>query len=300
MISCSGVDPGAARAAEGDTAVVRRCRPLLGTFVEIATRGGDASAVLDRAFDVIRRIQDSMSVHDPSSELSRLNREAGRRTITVSGGLYDVLQRGWLAAERSAGAFDYTVAPRLASWGLRPAWLRRRHAGDWRSVELLSGRRVRFTRPVAIDLGGIAKGHAVDRAVETLREMGVESGLVNAGGDLRTFGGPAWRIHLRHPASGAALGGHSSGGELSPVMDLRDAAIATSAPGPSMARHRGRQVSHLVHPPSGSAVTAVCSVTVRAAECWLADVLAKVVLNAPDLAGDILAERHAQALVLTA
>ena len=181
----------------------RRCRPLLGTFVEITTIGLDERRVqrsVNAAFGRMERVQRLMSVHDPSSELSRVNAEALFRPVKVSGATYDVLRRGLELACASAGAFDFTVAPTLARWGLLPPHLRRRGScGCWEDVKLLGGRRVLFTKPLAVDLGGIAKGYAVDAAIEALLDSGVSSSLVNAGGDLRAFGSAPFIVHLRHP-----------------------------------------------------------------------------------------------------
>jgi len=179
---------------------MRRCRPLLGTFVEIKMAGlGDAAlnCASEKAFAQIERIQSLMSVHDDASEISCVNAEAFLHPIKVSDETFVVLERGLAIARASAGAFDFTVAPTLARWGLLPARLRRRAQGDWRDVVLLRGRRVRFTRPLAIDLGGIAKGFAVDAAISSLRSSSVTSASVNAGGDLRVFGPDTSRIHLR-------------------------------------------------------------------------------------------------------
>lgn len=273
----------------------RRCRPLLGTFVEITTTGLDERRVqrsVNAAFGCMERVQRLMSVHDPASELSRVNAEALFRPVKVSDETFEVLRRGLELARASAGAFDFTVAPTLARWGLLPPHLRRRGScGCWEDVELLAGRRVRFTKPLAADLGGIAKGYAVDAAIETLRDSGVSSAFVNAGGDLRVFGSAPFIVHLRHP-----LHAHL----LPRAMQLRDAALATSSPCFTERRWQQRAVSHLVNPLNHCAVTGGISVTVRAGECWLADALTKVVFNAPLLAERLLTQHNAEAFILAA
>jgi len=281
MNSCSGSE-------------LRRCRPLLGTFVEIAAVGLDAAALaraVDAAFASIECVQNLMSVHDATSELSRVNAEAFLLPVKVSDETFAVLERGLAIASESAGAFDFTIAPVLASWGLLPAQLRRRAGGDWRDVNLLRGRHVHFTRPLAIDLGGIAKGFAVDAAITTLREQKVSSATVNAGGDLRVFGPEQSRVHLRHPDSAQPL---------SNPISLRNAALASSSPCLTRKQWRGRTVSHLVNPANRRAVANRISVTVRARECWLADALTKVVLNAPMLADRLLEKHQAEAFILAA
>ncbi len=279
---------------------IRRCRPLLGTFVEICVSGqaeGDFNGAINAAFATIERIQERMSAHDAESELSRLNREAALRPVTVSRETFEVLRRADKLAAESGGAFDYTVAPLLARWNFLPASLKREKAGSWRDVLLAHGRTVSFLQPLALDLGGIAKGYAVDKAIKTLRRRGVSAAVVNAGGDLRVFGEQPSTVHVRHPADPQTFA-HK--------VSICDAALATSAPRFTERIWRGAaggpplRVSHLVDPLRQGAVTGVVSVTVRAHECWLADALTKVVLNAPCLARKLLGKHCAEAFVLTA
>lgn len=286
---------------------VRRCRPLLGTFVEIAARGSAGlrlgadnidepdwnpalQVAIDRAFTAIERVQQLMSVHDPESELARVNAGAFLRPVKVSDDTFTVLERGLDLARASAGAFDFTIAPTLASWGLLPAHLRRRTQGNWRDFVLQSGNRVRFARPLAIDLGGIAKGFAVDAAIDSLRASNVVSASVNAGGDLRVFGPDESRIHLRHPVTAQPV---------AQTIALRNAALATSSPCFTRRQWRGRTVSHLVDPVKRRAIAQNVSVSIRASECWLADALTKVVLNASTTTATRLLEaHHAEAFIL--
>jgi FAD:protein FMN transferase len=273
---------------------VRRCRPLLGTFVEITASGLDEAGLRQAvagAFATIERLQNLLSAHDPASELSLLNREAASHAVTVSPETFAVLRLADQMANESGGAFDYTIAPTLAEWGLRPADLQRTNPGNWRDLRLRPGRKVHLLRPLALDLGGIAKGFAVDAAIEVLRGRGVASAIVNAGGDLRVFGPQAATIHLRHPAVPQTL---------AHTISLRSAALATSSPCFTERGWHEQRVSHLVNPLQCVAITGAVSVTVRARECWLADALTKVVLNTPRRAEKLLAQYEAEAFMLTA
>jgi thiamine biosynthesis lipoprotein len=271
---------------------LRRCRPLLGTFVEITAGGPEEAALhaaVNAAFVAIERVQSLMSAHDPDSELSRVNREASLGPVKISTETREVLGRADQLARASEGAFDVTIAPTLAQWGFLPPNLRRKNAGDWQDLLLLDGDRVFFLRPMAVDLGGIAKGFAVDQAIETLRELGVVSGVVNAGGDLRVFGGGGSVAHVRRPSRPQSF---------ARTIHLVNSALATSSPCFTERRLRDRSVSHLVNPRTRVAITGARSVTVRASECWMADALTKVVLNAPWLAGDLLSKYRADAIIL--
>jgi thiamine biosynthesis lipoprotein len=273
---------------------LRRCRPLLGTFVEISARGRDTdslSGAVAAAFESVERVQRLMSIHDENSELSQINRLAHSCSVRVGDAILEVLERGLEIARRSGGAFDFTIGAALAEWGLLPGRLRRFARGDWRDVSLLPGNRVRLRRAVVLDLGGIAKGYAVDCALRVLREGGATAGAVNAGGDLGVFGGEPLTVHLRHPAKPE---------QLVNSLRLNDAALATSSPCFTRCRWRGRTVSHLVNASNQSAVVGNISVSVRAKTCWLADALTKVVLNAPAVAERLLGHYDAEAYVQVA
>ena len=112
-----------------------RCRPLLGTFVELKASGLNDNALtraVEKAFAHIERIQSLMSVHDDATELSLVNTEAFLRPVKVSDETFAVLERGLDIARVSGGAFDFTIAPVLAHWGLLPATLHYRGCGTTR------------------------------------------------------------------------------------------------------------------------------------------------------------------------
>lgn len=285
-----------ARAGETRHAVgenqYRRARPLLGTLVEISARGPNAALAVERAFATIDEVQRLMSYHDADSEVSRVNREAVRHAVTVSPHTYRVLQAACTFAQASDGLFDITVAPTLAALGFLPRYAdfpRASGQGDWRHVQLLPGGRVRLARRVCIDLGGIAKGYAVDRAIEALKTRGMRAARVNAGGDLRLFGAAPQAIHVRRPGAPTAL---------LPLMEMREGAAATSADYFSARRVRGRWVSSLIHPRTRACCPRGRSVTVLAPDCLSADALTKVVHADPERALAVLARFSARALML--
>ena len=260
---------------------MRRARPLLGTRVEIAATAPWPAerlhAALDAAFAAVEQVQLLMSFHDPASELSLLNREAVQRPVKVDGQTFAVLEAALELSRRSGGAFDATVGAQLQRWGYLPSEGEPPAAASWRDIELLPRRQVRFHRPLRLDLGGIAKGYAVDCAVEALRQAGVDSALVNAGGDLRAFGAPQ-RVRLRHPQNPALLA-HE--------LELHDEALATTAAYYS----RRAETSALLDPRSGRPYLGQASVSVKAPRCLHADALTKPVLfAAPQTAERLLAD----------
>ncbi len=253
---------------------LRRCRPLLGTLVEITTRGAASPTLvagIEAAFAAIAQVQALLSYHDPTSELARLNREAARSPVSVDDWTFQVLVLAKRIHAVSDGCFDPVVAPLLEHTGHLPRPPRASRVSpraSFADVVLLSGNRVRFARLLRLDLGGIAKGFAVDRAIDALRATGISAALVNAGGDLRAFGDHAWPMVLRDPAKS---------GRLHALGMLREGALATSATYFSRRRAlAGRWTSAIVHPRSHRPWLARASVTVRASDAATADALTKV------------------------
>ncbi len=270
---------------------LKRMRPLLGTFVEIRASGEEPrlGSGMAAAFAAIERVQRLMSFHDPQSDVSRVNAAQPGEILQVDALTYTVLRAARSLSERSRGLFDATMADALVHHGFLP----RPGADDtqrvtFRDLELLPRSRVRWRRKGWVDLGGIAKGFAVDRALEALQARGVASGVVNAGGDLRCFGVPE-PIHVRSPEDPSVL---------VRLGVLVDGAIATSADYFSQ-RERGRQpVGALVDPRRRACVAWGRSVSVIAGTCMTADALTKVVALAPECAPARLEPLDAQALIL--
>jgi FAD:protein FMN transferase len=272
---------------------VRRARPMLGTIVEIradAPLCAMTAAGIESGFAAIARVERLMSVHASDSELSLLNRHACERAMTVDPWTYAVLtgaQRFWQA---SGGLFDCTIAPILARHGFLPAEIAREDTlpATQADVLLLDDGRVRFRRPLKLDLGGIAKGFAVDRAVEALQRNGIDSGAVNGGGDLRVFGPRAEPIHLRDPVDPTAL-----------ILAgwLHDGAIASSASYFARRRSSEAWVGPIVDPRSGAPRPANDeSISVIARDALTADALTKPVTLCGTAAADLLAQFGARAL----
>jgi FAD:protein FMN transferase len=211
---------------DANVPLLRRARPLLGTLVAIqlhvdGIEEHEAGRAAEQAFAVIATIHRAMSAHEPASDLARLAQARPGEPLAVDAHTVAVLRLAQHWARTSNGAFDAQAAGEaLARRQLRPALAQ--CAGGGASLAGLRFLDVRTVLPegaLAIDLGGIAKGYAVDQAVAALRASGVSSGLVNAGGDLRAFGPHAWPIELQHPVITA---------RTRPLVRLRDAAIASS------------------------------------------------------------------------
>jgi thiamine biosynthesis lipoprotein len=221
-----------------------------------------------------------MSFHEPDSDISRINRAAVGETTAVDPRTFAVLQASLRLSGMSDGIFDITVAAGLVDAGVLPRPEGRAATADatWRDVELYETGHVRLRSPLWIDLGGIAKGYAVDQAVRAMNLPDDIQCSVNAGGDLRVSGPKAERVLLRAPGQGAVV----------PVVELENASLASSesSPGPAGPHFDGATRR-------GVGMRRFASVV--AEDCMTADALTKIVLAMGCGAGEILARHGATA-----
>ena len=233
--------------------MIQRARPLLGTFVEMRVEGlreRDASIAIEVAFADVATIHRLMSFHERESDLSRLHAADVGTRVEIDPRTFEVIAFACVIAKVSEGAFDPTSAARTIARGRLPKPVSA-FAPDLNAsvddIELLDGRFIRLHRPLWIDLGGIAKGYAVDRAVAILQSAGASQICVNAGGDLRVAGEREEIVHLRDANGNIGLR----------AVEIRDAALASSVI-PDTTRRA----------------------SVVAPQCIVADALTKVVLYA--------------------
>ena len=241
-----------------------RAQVLLGTLVTVEVDTDlswpAAQAALEAAFEQIAHIGRVMSAHDPRSDLGRLSRARPRQVLTLDPHTLRVLRAAIHWHRCSGGAFDpVRAASRLLP--KRPGL--RAGQSHLNAIECLSDTEVRVSHPVAIDLGGIAKGYAVDQALAMLRSHGITHARVNAGGDLAVMGEIARAITLRHADDHPR---HWHVGRIS----MKQGAVATSVAARGLtelvARSRHRR-------------TPWRSATVRALDGMTADALTKWALQ---------------------
>lgn len=251
---------------------MRRCRPWLGTLVEIEARH---AAAIEAGFRAVEDIHRLMSAHEPDSEVSRLNR--GQR-VALSPDTRAVIDRALFWFRASDGLFDPAVAGRRAiERGALPL-----HSGQPRpeadlTVLRIDGDEAWLERPACLDLGGIAKGHAVDAAVAAMRAAGAGRGLVNAGGDLFAFGAPQ-AVDVVDPATRTP--------RLRILLD--DRALATSA---GLAKGEALDFAHLP-------ARRWASVSVEAGRAIDADALTKIVFAGHRRINALLALADARAVAI--
>ncbi|HDR47085.1 MAG TPA: FAD:protein FMN transferase [Geoalkalibacter subterraneus] len=262
-----------------DSSEVRRSRLLLGTVVEITALGPDRSllegAVSD-AFAEMERIEKLMSPHIESSDVARLSKAGTSQPVSAE--TATVLRLGLHLAAQSDGAFDLTLGRLKELWGIEGE---SPQVPDSDSVaDALRGigpEALRLEAPLVIksrpelqiDLGGIAKGYAIDRAIFLLADAGIEFASVNAGGDMRLLGDRGgerpWRIGIQHPRDSQ---------RLLTTLEVEDVSVVTSGDYERYFEQEGRRYHHLFDPRTGYPATACRSVTVVAPSAMLADALA--------------------------
>ncbi len=267
---------------------IKREEAIMGTAISVELWADDVrtgTAAAATVMGEMHRIDRRMSPHKADSELSRINQGAGVRPVPLGEEMFRLLTRAQEFAELSHGVFDITYAAvgHLYDYraGLRPddkLLQAARAAVGWRHLELdHRTRTVRFHRPgMRIDLGGFAKGYAVDNAIALLRQLGVRHAYVAAGGDSRVLGdrrGRPWTVAIRDPRQP---------GQVVAVLPLEDTAISTSGdyeryfdePGPAgqVTRHH-----HLIDPATGRSPRGVTSVTILAPDGLTAEALSKTV-----------------------
>lgn len=253
-------------------------RPVMGTLATVTVVASDdavAAAAIEAAHERIGDVNRLMSTYQEDSEISQLNQAARGTQIAVSAETFECLKRALEICRLSGGAFDVTCRPLVGLW--RAAGVRGTLPTDaelaaavarvgCESVDLHAAvRGVRLTQSgMEVDLGGIAKGYALDLAAEAIMDAGASSGLVDIGGDIRATGERSWRIGVRHPF-------RADRSETICVLEVNDRAVATSGNQERYTEIEGRRFSHIVDPRTGWPAEQAPSVTVIAADGTTAD-----------------------------
>lgn len=263
----------------------KRTKFLMGTMVEITAVGNerDCQRAISLAFDEIKRIDKLMNVYDRESEISQINQAAGKRSVVVSAETLEVIERSLKYAQLTDGALDISVSPIMELWGFGSDSNRvpsddelaeKLSLVDYKKITVdSSNSTVKLESPgMKIDVSGIAKGYAVDRAVQVMKDSGIRNMLVNAGGDIYAMGSPprrgSWNIGIRHPRNNADLLG---------VVKLKDKAVATSGDYENFFQVDGERYCHIMNPRTGRPVSGIMSVTIVADNTADVDALATAV-----------------------
>ena len=257
--------------------MIRRARPWLGTFVEIAC---DDLAAIEAGFAAIAHVHARMSFHHDNSDLAALRDATPGSIVAVDGETVQVLRLALELYRASGGLFDVTIGRQLVSTKFLPRMTAQPltyYNGKATDIEIADDTHVICHRPMLIDLGGIAKGHATDVAVAAMQNAGAVQGIVNAGGDLRVFGDASETIWLRR-----------ADGQLGSSLEAKNIAVASSSN--LLFRRTLRGAQHSPH--IGRARRAMLTddaITVTAPTCAFADAITNVAMADMDLARRLLA-----------
>lgn len=250
-------------------------------FHESEAAGLEAAAL---ALAELRRVEGRLSRFDDASDLSEMNRHAGKSAMKVDRDLLEVLSAAARARRTTGGAFNIAVEPLMRVWGFReprkapPGAMELREAEKAvrASVVLIDGDRVTLPSAVTqLDLGGIGVGYGLDRAASVLRARGVERAFIDVSGDCIALGAPpgqeGWRVDLADP---------TGSGASRPAGVLRDRALATSANTMSVIRYGAGVRGHVMDPATGYPADRMVQVSVEARSGIEADVLSTAMLVA--------------------
>lgn len=272
--------PEASRAAPPPEARedVRQLRYHMGTLWTLEARGPAAAAAVEAASDEIGRLDRLLSTYRPDSELSKVNQKASHGWVAVGTETRSLVERALEVARKSEGAFDPTVGPVVKLWGFKHLDYRFPYEQEIRTaksrvgysdVEVDPARGIRFKRSgLELDLGAIAKGYAVDRAVSVLRARGMTSIRVDAGGNQHVWGPPLegerWVLGIRHPRRDGDVLGVTAG---------TGGGVSTSGDAERGFWKDGVRYGHVIDPRTGYPAQGVLSVTVWARDAETADAL---------------------------
>lgn len=246
-------------------------RFLMGTLVQVTIPGTETTAkpVAEAIFSELKRVEDLTSFHKPS-ELTKLNDQSGNGPIKADSELVSLIGESLRFAKKTQGAFDPTVGPLTRLWNFSAGDPRLPSGPEitaalakigWRRVTVDSGAGTIMLpeRGMALDLGGIAKGYALQRAAAVIRERGISTALVNAGGDVLVVGerepGKPWRVGVQDPRTERAMVA---------VANLKDCVVQTSGDYERCFIADGKRYHHILNPATGYPADGLQSVTVVA------------------------------------
>lgn len=279
---------------------VKETQFIMDTIMDITVYGPQPQSAIDAAFTEIKRIDALMNIYDVNSEASKVNVSAGSKPIAVSQDMITVLERSLQFSEMTDGVFDVTIGPLTTLWGIGkkgdyvpPAdeIAKARSLVDYKKLTIdPAAKTVMLEKPgMMLDLGAVAKGYAVDRAIDILKQHGITSALVNAGGDIRVIGsrpnGEAWRIGIQHPRRSE---------EIAAKLALTDwDTLVTSGDYQRFFEKDGVRYHHILNPKTGRPAieSETISVTVGTTNSLDGDILSTVLfLLGPDAGNKLLSQ----------
>lgn len=259
--------------------VTKRAQMHMGTLVTVTVLASDKNVgdrAVQAAFDEIKRLEQLLSTWRSDSELSRVNAEAGRQSVKVSRETFELVVRSLELAQLTRGGFNIALGPAIEAWSITE----RQHIPDeqvleqlkplvdWTSIQTNKEASTVYLpqKGMRIDVGGVGKGYAADRAVEVMKRAGAQGGVVALSGDIKAFGVLSERrgfpVGIRHPREEGALIG---------IIDLHDEAVSTAGDYERFFERDGVRYHHILDPHTLQPARGCQSVTVIAKDGTMAD-----------------------------
>jgi len=278
---------------------IKRSRILLGTVVEIQVKDKDkekAGSAIEKAFEEIKRIDDLFSTYNEDSPVWKLNHNQDT-LINVDPEIFSLMVLCDSIYNISHGSFDVSLNKLLTTWGFDgddpslPAEDKLSSAllnSGWNNIELLEDNSFKRRAGTELNFGAIAKGYAVDKAIIVLIKLGINSALVNAGGEVKTIGDD-WVIGIQHPRNQNQIIEKINPGKMS---------VATSGDYEKYFEFNGKRYHHILNPETGYPADSLISVTVMNKSCTIADALTTAVFVLGQAKGLRLIENLAETEVM--
>jgi FAD:protein FMN transferase len=258
--------------------ITKRIRMYMGTIVTVTAVASDKNVgdrAVQAAFDEIKRLEELLSTWRADSELSQVNAEAGRRPVQVSPETLQLLMLALDIAELTHGGLNIALGPAIEAWSVterqripqKEELDRLRPLVDLTNIRINREARTIYLlrKGMRIDVGGIGKGYAADRAVEEMKQAGAMGGVVALSGDIKTFGvlpeRSGFPVGIRHPREEGIIA----------MLDLADEAISTAGDYERFFEQDGVRYHHILDPQTLQPARACQSVTVVAKEGTMAD-----------------------------
>lgn len=267
-----------ARNSEKSEQIFKRTQILLGTVVEIQIRETDetkANDVLSKAFEEIKRIDNLFTTFNEESPVWKINNSTDT-IISIDAEIYKLLVLCDSVYKISKGCFDVSIDKLWKAWGFdtqnfdlpekSEIELALEFSG-WDKLKLLGDNKIMKIKNVGLNFGAVAKGYAVDKATDVLKNFGITSALINAGGDVKVIG-DNWKVGIQHPRDKK---------DLADVVKLSDNSIATSGDYEQYFEVDGKRYHHILNPKTGYPSTGIQSVSIINKSNAFADALATAV-----------------------
>ncbi len=259
----------------------KETRTSMYTIVEITVSSDSqqkAKTAIDKAFGELERLAKLLNFYAEDSEISTVNRHAGNKPVRVSPETMEIIEKALYVSENTGGAFDITVGPLVRLWDFQKKIIPDRaivkekfKLVGYKNIVIDKGASTVFlkTKGIQIDLGGIIKGYAADKAVEILKQQGIRAGIVAIAGDIKTFGirpdGGLWKVGIQNPRQ------QTDKDEITATIAMTDRAISTSGDYQKFFIKGGKRYHHILNPKTGYPVDECRSVSIIAKDGGLTD-----------------------------